>query len=93
MDNEYLISSKTTSSSRPIAVFVMPFQYTAFGTTHTLMPGDRFKVGKRYGFINLVDGVLTIVAGHGAEFPVPKEYYHLEVETTRVTRSVSRRPA
>ena len=71
MDNTY-------TSSRPTAVFVKPFQYEAYGARHTLEVGSRWKVGKRWGFVNLVNGVLTIVAGHGAVFTVPEEYYTLE---------------
>ena len=66
------------TSSRPTAVFVKPFQYEAFGMVHTLEAGSRFKLSKRYGFVALVNGVLTVVAGHGAEIPVPEEYYTLE---------------
>ena len=71
MDNTY-------TTSRPTAVFVKPFQYESFGVVRTLEEGSRWKVGKRWGFVTVRDGVLTIVAGHGAVFPVPKEYYILD---------------
>jgi hypothetical protein len=75
MDN---INNTPKTSSRLTAVFVKPFQYEAFGAVHTLEAGSRWKVVKLWGFVTLVNGVLTIVAGHGAVFPVPEEYYTLE---------------
>lgn len=81
-------TSKTIT--RHYAVLNRPFTFEFYGT-FTYPAGKQFNVGR--GGNHLVEEGMIVVAGHGADFVIPNEYFDLVVEVEVVTKKTTRRPA